>query len=107
MLREALEEAGFPHVLHVVNDGNAAMDFLRERARGGGVAALDLLILDLNLPGKNGRQVMAEMQGNQPWRACRWRCSARRKAKTKLPVIFHASAAHSQPRRRISDNSSR
>ena len=62
MLKEALEEAGFPHVLHVVNDGNAAMDFLREQAAGGQNWP-DLVILDLNLPGKSGRQIMAEMQG--------------------------------------------
>ena len=61
LVREALEAAGFPHVLHVVNEGTAAMDFLRGQASSGGLLP-DLVILDLNLPGKNGRQVMAEME---------------------------------------------
>ncbi len=61
LVREALAEAGFPNVLHVVREGDAALAFLR----GKGMAAElrpDLIILDLNLPGKNGRQVMAEME---------------------------------------------
>jgi CheY-like chemotaxis protein len=61
MVREALEEADFPHVLHVVNDGQAAMDYLRHQAAEGGRWP-DLVVLDLNLPGKTGREVMAEMQ---------------------------------------------
>jgi chemotaxis family two-component system response regulator Rcp1 len=61
MIREALEEAGFPHSLHIVSDGNQAMDFLREQAASGATWP-DLMILDLNLPGKTGREVMAEMQ---------------------------------------------
>jgi chemotaxis family two-component system response regulator Rcp1 len=61
LVREALEEAGFPHILHVACDGYEAIDFLHAQAAGGD-AWPDLMILDLNLPGKNGREVMAEMQ---------------------------------------------
>jgi len=63
LVREALREAGFPHVLHVVRDGDAALAFLRAQPAEGEQAKPDLIILDLNLPGKNGRQVLAEMQG--------------------------------------------
>lgn len=61
LVREALEEAGFPHVLRVVRDGGAALDLLRQQAAED-PAWPDLVILDLNLPGKNGRQVMEAMQ---------------------------------------------
>ena len=61
LVREALEEAGFPHTLHVVCNGCKAIDFLRNQAIGSDTWP-DLMILDLNLPGKNGREVMAEMQ---------------------------------------------
>jgi CheY-like chemotaxis protein len=68
MVREALEEAAFPHVLHVVNDGQAAMDYLRRQAAEGGQWP-DLVVLDLNLPGKTGREVMAEMQAEPDLKA--------------------------------------
>ena len=68
MVREALEEAAFPHVLHVVNDGQAALDYLRQQAGPAGQWP-DLIVLDLNLPGKTGREVMAEMQAEPELKA--------------------------------------
>jgi CheY-like chemotaxis protein len=61
MVREAISEAGIQNTLHVVRDGAAAMEFLRDRAVAGPDRP-DLVILDLNLPRKNGREVMAEIQ---------------------------------------------
>jgi len=49
-----VEEAGFPHVLTVARDGNGALEFQRRQAAEGGDRP-DLVILDLNLPGKSGR----------------------------------------------------
>jgi len=60
-VREALEEGAFPHTLHVVKNGAVAVDFLRQMGVNGGCGP-DLIILDLNLPGKTGRQIMAEME---------------------------------------------
>lgn len=61
LLQEALEQAGICYHLHVVKDGVAAMDFLRRR--GSFIHALrpDLIILDLNLPRKDGHEVLAEI----------------------------------------------
>jgi CheY-like chemotaxis protein len=60
LVREALDEAAFPHALHVITNGAQAVDFLRQMGTNGG--GPDLVILDLNLPGKTGRQIMAEME---------------------------------------------
>ncbi len=61
LVQEALSEAAFPHLLHVVRNGTDAVNVIRKIGAdtGGGP---DLVILDLNLPGKTGRQVMAEME---------------------------------------------
>ncbi len=61
LVREALAEAGFAHALEVVSDGSSALAYLRG---SDGERLPDLVILDLNLPGKNGRQVMAEMEAS-------------------------------------------
>lgn len=53
-------------VLHVVSDGDEAMDFLRRRGAWANANAPkpDLVLLDLNLPRKNGREVLSEMRGD-------------------------------------------
>lgn len=61
LIREAMQEAGVESLLHVVNDGQSALDFLRGHGPFVGSPRADLLILDLNLPAKNGREVLAEM----------------------------------------------
>jgi len=48
--------------LHVVQDGVAAMDFLRKKGKYANSPRPDLIILDLNLPKKDGRQVLAEIK---------------------------------------------
>ncbi|MGA2265127.1 MAG: response regulator [Phycisphaerae bacterium] len=64
MVREALEEAGCSYDLHVVDTGIKAMDFLYRRGQFSGSPRPDLVILDLNLPGKPGQEVMAEMEAS-------------------------------------------
>ena len=49
--------------LHVVQDGVAAMDFLRKKGKYADSPRPDLIILDLNLPKKDGRQVLCRDQG--------------------------------------------
>jgi CheY-like chemotaxis protein len=51
-------------VLHVVSDGDEAMDFLRRRGAWAGAPKPDLVLLDLNLPRKNGREVLSEMRAD-------------------------------------------
>ena len=58
MIREAFEHNKVRNALHVVADGVEAMQFLRRRASTPR-AAPDLILLDLNLPRKDGREVLA------------------------------------------------
>lgn len=57
---EAWKEGGVPGRLQVMSDGNEAIDYLRAAGR----ARPDLLLLDLNLPRRDGRQVLAEIKGD-------------------------------------------
>jgi two-component system, chemotaxis family, response regulator Rcp1 len=62
LTREALKESGEPTRLHVANDGIEALAFLRREDPHGGAPRPDLLLLDLNMPRKDGRELLAEMK---------------------------------------------
>jgi CheY-like chemotaxis protein len=62
LVAEALHEAGIDVQVHVVPDGSQAMEFLRREGQFAAVARPDLVLLDLNLPRKGGREVLAEMK---------------------------------------------
>ena len=49
-------------ILHVVRDGAEALEFLRQTGRFTAVPRPDMILLDLNLPKKDGRQVLAEIK---------------------------------------------
>ena len=57
---EALSEAKIRNTVHVVYDGESALEFLRKP----GQRRPDLILLDLNLPGLDGREVLAEIKGD-------------------------------------------
>jgi CheY-like chemotaxis protein len=59
MTREALAEAKVLHDLHVVDNGEAAIAFLRQEAPYADAPRPDLIFLDLNLPRMDGREVLA------------------------------------------------
>jgi two-component system, chemotaxis family, response regulator Rcp1 len=59
---EALREAKVKNRLWVVEDGVEAMDFLRRQGRYADSPRPDLILLDLNLPRKDGRQVLKEIK---------------------------------------------
>lgn len=64
LAQEALEEGGISCLLAVLNNGSVALDYLRECVKEGG-SLPDLVILDLDLPGKDGRAIMSEIQADQ------------------------------------------
>ena len=64
IIKEAFKEAGVSYQLNVVNDGVEAMDYLFRRGRYARAHRPDLIILDLNLPKKNGREVIKEIKAD-------------------------------------------
>lgn len=69
LTRAALGTAKVLNRLQVVEDGVDAMAFLRRQGRFAGAARPDLVLLDLNLPRKDGREVLAEVKGDPALRS--------------------------------------
>ena len=62
---EALKYAKVSNKIHVVEDGVEAMAYLRREGKYADVVRPDLILLDLNLPKKNGREVLAEIKSDE------------------------------------------
>lgn len=62
LVREALAESTVEAALHWVADGSAALDFLHRRGAHAQAPVPDLVLLDLNLPGIGGKEVLAEIK---------------------------------------------
>ncbi|MGA3105867.1 MAG: response regulator [Terriglobales bacterium] len=62
LTREAIKDAKVHVKLHVVSDGAQAMAFLARDGEYAGVPRPDLILLDLNLPKKDGREVLDEIK---------------------------------------------
>jgi CheY-like chemotaxis protein len=61
---EALREAKIRNHLNIAEDGVQALEFLRREGKYAGAPRPDLIMLDLNLPRKDGREVLAEIKSD-------------------------------------------
>ena len=68
MTREALAEGKVINRLNVVNDGVEAVEYLRRDGQYAEASRPDLILLDLNLPKKDGRQVLEEVKADDDLR---------------------------------------
>ena len=62
--REGFLGAEMPNTLHVADDGIEAMEFLRQRGKYATAPRPDLIVLDLNMPRKNGHEVLTEIKAD-------------------------------------------
>ncbi len=82
LTREALRGARVANELSVVVDGEEALDYLRRTGPFADAPGVDLVLLDLNLPKKDGREVLAEIKGDP--------------ALKRIPVIVLTTSAREQ-----------
>jgi CheY-like chemotaxis protein len=82
LVRLALEENKVCNELHVVQDGVEAMTFLRGEGKHAAAPRPDLILLDLNLPRKDGREVLAEIKADN--------------ALKRIPVVILTTSKHDE-----------
>ncbi len=65
LTQEAIQNTDFHYRLHLAEDGEEAMDFLKMEGEYEDAPRPDLILLDLNLPGMDGREVLAEVKADE------------------------------------------
>jgi CheY-like chemotaxis protein len=68
MIQEALDSGTGAHEIHVAHDGQEALEFLRQQGRFRDAPRPDLVLLDLNMPRMDGRQVLAAVKADEKLR---------------------------------------
>jgi two-component system response regulator len=68
LTREALRESQIQHQLYVVENGVEALEFLNSKKGAAKEGRPDIILLDLNLPEKDGREVLQEIKVDQDLR---------------------------------------
>ena len=68
LVQEALKNSSINYQMATVRDGVAAMAYLHQEGEYASVSRPDLIILDLNLPRKDGREVLAEIKTNSQFK---------------------------------------
>jgi CheY-like chemotaxis protein len=64
LTQESLKDCRLTNELFIAKDGEEAIQFLRQEGKYSSMPRPDLVLLDLNLPRKNGREVLAFAKGN-------------------------------------------
>ncbi|MGB3694337.1 MAG: response regulator [Spirulinaceae cyanobacterium] len=64
LTKEAFSESDLVNSLHIVEDGVEALEFLRRQGKYSNQVHPDVILLDLNLPKKNGHEVLAEIKND-------------------------------------------
>ncbi|MDA8169642.1 MAG: response regulator [Nitrospiraceae bacterium] len=64
LIKEALSDGKIRNELHVVTDGEEATEYLYKQGRHMGAHRPELILLDLNLPRKSGREVLEEIKAD-------------------------------------------
>lgn len=64
LIEEALKDSSVPHQVVTVRNGMDAMAYLRQEGEYANALRPDLILLDLNLPRKDGREVLAEIKAD-------------------------------------------
>jgi CheY-like chemotaxis protein len=83
---EALRESKIPSSLDLIDDGDEAMAFLRREGKYRDAPRPDLVLLDLNLPKKDGMEMLAEIKGRRELR--------------QIPVVILTTSSDTQDIRR-------
>ncbi|HEY9295237.1 MAG TPA: response regulator [Phormidium sp.] len=69
LITNALTENSMQYQIVTIADGTQAMDFLHHRGEYADARRPDLILLDLHLPGKDGKEILAEIKADpQLWR---------------------------------------
>lgn len=65
LIEEIFKSTNVKNKIHITKDGVEAMDFLNKENRYSNVPKPDIILLDLNLPRKDGREVLEDVKGNE------------------------------------------
>jgi CheY-like chemotaxis protein len=66
LTKEAFQESQIANTLHVVTDGVEALDYIHQRGDYTDAPVPDIILLDLNLPRKNGDEILRELHEDDP-----------------------------------------
>lgn len=69
LAREVFGEGPYDVNIHHVSEGNDALSFLKQDGRHASAPRPDLILLDLNLPGKDGRELLADIKNDDDLRS--------------------------------------